>query len=85
MSSVIRGGLDAKKAAVLGMSLWIGMGFENGWIFPELLNGTLGELLSNGMTTGAIAVVLLSLFLESLSSRSRRLSVADGCIFSPPD
>ena len=76
MSSVIRGGLDAKKAAVLGMSLWIGMGFENGWIFPELMNGTLGELLSNGMTTGAIAVVLLSLFLESLSSRSRRLSVA---------
>ena len=61
MSTVIRGGLDAKKAAVLGMSLWIGIGFENGWIFPELLSGTLEALLSNGMTTGALAVVLLSL------------------------
>ena len=75
MSSVIRGGLDARKAAVLGMSLWIGIGFENGWIFPELLSGTLEALLSNGMTTGALAVVLLSLFLESLSNRRRRLSV----------
>ena len=75
MSTVLRGGLDTKKAAVLGVSLWIGIGFENGWIFPDLLNGTLGALLSNGMTTGAIAVVLLSLFLESLSNRRRRLSV----------
>ena len=75
MSSVVRGGLDGKKAAVLGVSLWIGIGFENGWILPELLSGTLETLLSNGMTTGAVSVILLSLLLEFISNRRRRLSV----------
>ena len=34
MRIVFQGGLDARKAAVVGVSLWIGVGFQNQIIFP---------------------------------------------------
>ena len=76
MRMVLGGGLDGRRAAVLGLSFWIGIGFENGLILPELLSGTLATLLSNGVTTGAICVILLTFLLESTSNRRRRIVVA---------
>ncbi len=76
MRTVAGDGLDARKAAVVGVSLWIGIGFQNQVILPELLTGTLGTLLSNGMTTGAVCVILLTLVTEYTSRRRRRLHVA---------
>ena len=58
MRTVSDGGIDARKAAIVGVSLWIGIGFQNQVILPDLLTGTLGTLLSNGMTTGAVCVML---------------------------
>ena len=75
MGTALRGGIDGKKAAVLGLSLWLGIGFGNEWILPELLSGTLKTLLSNSMTTGAVSVIVFSLLLERISNRRRRLSV----------
>ena len=40
--SVTQDGLDARKSVIAGVGLWIGVSFDNGWIFPELLEGTLG-------------------------------------------
>ena len=73
MRIVFQGGLDARKAAVVGVSLWIGVGFQNQIIFPELLSGTWETLLSNGMTTGAVSVILLTLLMELTAQRRRRL------------
>ena len=75
MRTVVRDGLDARKAAVLGVSLWIGIGFQNQVILPELLTGTLGTLLSSGMTTGSVCVISLTLLMEYTSTRRRRLNV----------
>ena len=75
MGSALRCGIDGKKAAVLGLSLWLGIGFGNQLILPELLSGTLETLLSNSMTTGAVSVIVFSLLLEWISNRRRRLSV----------
>ena len=76
MRTVFRDGVDGRKAAVIGVSLWIGIGFQNQVILPDLLTGTLGTLLSNGMTTGSVCVILLTLLMEFTSSRRRRLNVA---------
>ena len=76
MRTVSDGGIDARKAAIVGVSLWIGIGFQNQVILPDLLTGTLGTLLSNGMTTGAVCVMLLTLITEFTSRRRQRLHVA---------
>ena len=83
MRTVFRDGVDGRKAAVIGVSLWIGIGFQNQVILPDLLTGTLGTLLSNGMTTGSVCVILLTLLMEFTSSRRRRLNVAMNLLSFP--
>ena len=76
MRIVIADGMDHRKATVCGLTFWIGVGFQNGWIFAEQLgDGFLAVLLGNGMTAGAITAVLLTLFLNLASNRQRRLRV----------
>ena len=76
MKIVIQDGVDHRKAVVVGLAFWIGMGFQNAWIFPDLLgDGFLGVLLGNGMTSGALVAVLLMVFIELTSPRRRRLEV----------
>ena len=77
MNIVIRDGIDHRKAAIVGLAFWIGVGFQNKVIFPELLgDGFLGVLLGNGMTAGAIVAVVMTAFVELSRRRSRRLQVA---------
>ena len=75
MRTVFKDGIDGRKAAVVGVSLWLGIGFQNQAILPDLLTGTLGTLLGNGMTTGSVCVILLTLLMDSTSRRRKRLNV----------
>ena len=76
MRIIIQDGLDHRKATVAGVSFWVGVGFQNGVIFPNLLgDGFLGVLLGNGMTAGAIVAVAMMAFIESSKSRRRRLRI----------
>ena len=51
---IVQDGLDHRKATVVGIAFWVGVGFQNGVIFPDLLgDGFIGVLLGNGMTSGA--------------------------------
>ena len=75
MSIVVRDGIDGRKSAIVGLSLWLGVGFQNQLIFPELLTGTLGTFLSNGMTTGSVCVIALTAVTELTSYRGKRLNV----------
>ncbi len=77
MRIVIQDGIDHRKAAVVGLAFWIGAGFQNQWIFPDLLGeGFLSVLLGNGMTSGAIVAIIAMVFLEATRPRRRRLHVA---------
>ena len=77
MKIVIQDGVDHRKAVVVGLAFWIGTGFQNAWIFPDLLgDGFLGVLLGNGMTSGALVAVILMVLIELTSPRRRRLEVA---------
>ncbi len=77
MRIIIQDGLDHRKATVAGISFWVGVGFQNGVIFPNLLGGGfVGVLLGNGMTSGAIVAVLMMAFMELTKPRRRRLRTA---------
>ena len=76
MRIVIGDGMDHRKATICGLTFWVGVGFQNGWIFADQLgSGFLAVLLGNGMTAGAITAVLLTLFMNLAGSRQRRLRV----------
>ena len=77
MRIVINDGVDHRKAIVVGVAFWVGAGFQNQWIFADLLgDGFLGALLGNGMTSGAIVAVAMMVFMELTAPRRRRLEVA---------
>ena len=76
MKIVIQEGVDHRKAVVAGVAFWIGTGFQNQWIFGDLLGeGFRAVLLGNGMTSGAIAAVFMMAFLELTAPRKRRLDI----------
>ena len=68
---VVESGLDYRKSAVVGISFWVGVGFQNEWLFPELLTGRMALMLGNGMTAGGIMAIVLSLILEPPGHRKR--------------
>ena len=77
MKIIIQDGVDHRKATVVGLSFWIGVGFQNQAIFPDLLGeGFLSVLLGNGMTAGAVVAIIMMMFIEMSSPRRRRLAVA---------
>lgn len=69
------GGIDYRKALVVGVSFWIGVGFENDLIFSDQLGGWAASILGNGMTAGGLTAIGLTAFLESTGPRRRRLAV----------
>ncbi len=73
---VLQDGVDHRKAVVAGLAFWIGVGFQNQAIYPDLLgDGFLGVLLGNGMTSGAIVAILMMSFLELTGPRRMRLDL----------
>ena len=77
MKIIIQDGVDHRKAAVVGLSFWIGTGFQNGWIFADQLgDGFLNALLGNGMTSGAIVAIVMMVFIELTGPRRRRLEAS---------
>lgn len=77
MKIIIQDGVDHRKAAVVGLSFWIGTGFQNGWIFADQLgDGFLSALLGNGMTSGAIVAIIMMVFIELTGPRRRRMEAS---------
>ncbi len=74
--TVVQDGLDAQKALVVGLAFSLGIGIDNQTIFDDLLGHKWGLLLDNGMLVGALAAVLMTVFLDlSSPQRRRRLEV----------
>ena len=75
MRIVIQDGVDHRNGLIAGVSFWIGVGLQNGVIFPEYFSEFAGGLLQNGMTGGGLVAVLLTLFVELTEPRRRRIEV----------
>jgi len=73
MHMVAKDGMSLQKAVIVGLSFWIGTGFQARAIFPEALEGFWGVLLDNGMTAGGLVAILLMVFLNLTGARPKRL------------
>ena len=69
LQMVARSGLDYRTGLIVGISMWLGVGFQYKFIFPELFTGMWGELLQNGMTVGGLTAIFLMLLWQLTSSR----------------
>ena len=75
MKLIVQGGLDYRKSMVAGLAFWIGLGFQNDLIFADLIGDSWRMLLENGMTTGGLVAIALTLFAGLTDSRPRRFRV----------
>ena len=76
MRMVVRDGVDYRKAVVVGVAFWIGTGFQHEAIFADQLGGLWGDLLGNGMASGGLVAVVLTLFMRLTSGRRQRIETA---------
>ncbi len=75
MRVIIQDGVDHRKGLIAGVSFWVGVGFQSDAIFPGHVSDFAGSLLRNGMLTGGIAAVVMTMFVELTKPRRRRLEV----------
>ena len=73
MQVVIQDGVDYRKAVLVGVSFWVGAGFQNDLFFSEYLNDWLKGLLGNGMTAGGLTAMLLTVFINLTGPRRQRM------------
>ena len=73
MRMVVQDGVDYRKASIVGVAFWVGVGFEDGKIFAEQMHGWWADLLGNGMTSGGLTAIALTGLLQLLEGRRRRL------------
>ncbi|MDE2759610.1 MAG: hypothetical protein OXH90_04840 [Paracoccaceae bacterium] len=75
MKVVVQEGADHRKALIVGVSFWIGVGCQNNLIFPEMIAGIAGGIFENGMTAGGLTAILLTLFKELTAPRRYKSKV----------
>lgn len=73
MQVVIQDGIDYRKAVLVGVSFWVGAGFQNDLFFAEYLDDWLRDLLGNGMTAGGLTAILLTVFINLTGPGRRRI------------
>lgn len=69
LRTIAREGLDFPKMLIVGISFALGAGIEQQSVFTDLIGGTWGPLLDNGMLVGALTAVALTLFLDATNPR----------------
>ena len=67
---VTSGGFDYEKGLIVCISFWVGLGFQYGAIFPDHLPEWSRGVLDNGMASGGIVAMALTL-LVSLGQRGQ--------------
>ncbi|HKY94895.1 MAG TPA: solute carrier family 23 protein [Kiloniellales bacterium] len=75
MALATEGGFSMEKTLILGLSFWLGVGFQDGAIFHDYLPDWAGVLLSNGMTAGTLCAILLTLLARLAQGHVDRLEV----------
>ena len=73
---VVQDGMDYRKATIVGVSFWVGAGFQSGAISTEGLTPFLQQMLNNGMTSGGLTALALTAFMELTGPRRVRMETA---------
>ena len=75
---VVQDGLDYRKGLVVGFAFWVGVGFQFDLIFPEWVSEFAGGLFANGMTSGGLVAILMTLSMELAKPRRSRMEAELG-------
>lgn len=78
MRMVFQDGVGYRKCLVCGVAFWVGAGLQNDWIFPSLLVDGWRDTLGNGMVSGGLVAILLTLWIEYTNPRPARLETEFG-------
>lgn len=73
MRMVVQDDGGYRQALMIGVAFWAGFGFQSQAIFADLMGPAASTLLGNGMTSGAIAAIAISIFIEISRPRRRVL------------
>ena len=74
LRQLMREGLDYSTGLIVGVSFWVGVGFQAQLVFPDIVGDFAGGLLGNGMVAGGATAILLTLALNLTQPRSRRFA-----------
>ena len=74
LREVMQDGLNYTTGLIVGVSFWIGTGFQAQLIFPHLVGDFAGGLLGNGMVAGGAVAILLTLVVNLTQARSGRFA-----------
>ena len=73
---IVQDGIDYRKSVVVGLAFWIGTGFHQQAVFADQLGQTWGSLLGNGITTGGLVAIVLTMLMKLTGSRRRSIETA---------
>lgn len=73
MRMVVSDGLDRRQVLVVGISFWVGVGCQYGFIYPDAVANFAGGLLNSGLTAGGLTAMLLTGLMEMMTPRRARL------------
>ena len=74
MKMVVSDGLDYRTSIVVGLSFWLGVGFQNQQVYAGWLGETLASILGNGMTAGGLVAILLTLGMNLAAPRRKSIT-----------
>lgn len=72
---IIQDGIDFRKGLIVGVSFWLGVGFQTQAMFLDQAPEFMRALLQNGMLAGGIVAIALTILLELTKSRRHRVEV----------
>ncbi len=64
MKIVIQDGINYRSGLICGISFWIGSGLQNRTIYPEFFDGLAAGTFENGMVSGGLIAILLTILSE---------------------
>lgn len=83
MKMIVSDGLETRKILIVGLSFWIGVGCQYGFIFPEFVPDLAGGLLNSGLTAGGLIAIVLTGAFELTAPRRRKLQTELGVAALP--
>lgn len=69
MELVLKDQLDGRKALAVGLSFWVGVGFQIEAVYLDPFGPFVQRLLESGVTTGGLAMIGLTLFTDRFGRR----------------
>ena len=70
---LVQHGLDYRKGLIAGLAFWTGIGFQSGMIFPAQVSEFAGGLFANGVVSGGLAAIVMTLFTDLIGPRRSRM------------